>query len=168
MRLAKSAHLVDRIISLISGGLHSVGVTILAAIMVLTFTDVTLRYAFNRPIVGSYEITEFMMAIFVTFSVAYCGAKKGHVTVEAIVSRFSQRVQGIIDSITCLLGLFLFSLITWQCVVFVKDKLDAGLTSGTLLISVFPFVGVVALGSAMFCLVLIGHFLTFLAKAVEK
>lgn len=168
MWIDKAAHFADRVVSPISGGLHSVGVTILGAMMFLTFADVLLRYVFNRPITGSYELTEFMMAILITFGIAYCGAKKGHVTVDVIVSRFPQRVQAIIDSITCLLGLFLFSLITWQCVVFVKDKLEAGLTSGTLYIAVFPFVGVVALGSAVFCLVLLTHLVEFLSQAVEK
>lgn len=168
MWLDKAAYLADRVVSKISGGLHSVGVGILVAMMFLTVTDVLLRYVFNRPITGSYELTEFMMAILVTFGIAYCGAKKGHVTVDVVVSRFPQRIQAIIDSITCLLGLFLFFLITWQCAVFVKDKLETGLTSGILYIPVFPFAGVVALGSAMFCLVLVGHLLTLLFKVVEK
>lgn len=168
MLLNRVAYSADRVISKISRWLHSVGVSILAAMMLLTFADVALRYVFNRPISGSYELTEFMMAVLLTFGIAYCAVVKGHVTVDVVVSRFPQRVQAIIDSITCLLGLSLFSLITWQCAVLIKDRLELGLTSQVLYIPTFPFVGVVALGSAVFCLVLITHLLDYLSKAVKK
>lgn len=168
MWLNRVAYFADRVISPISRWLHGVGVGILAVMMFLTFADVALRYIFNRPISGSYELTEFMMAILLTFGIAYCAVVKGHVTVDVAVSRFPPRAQAIIDSVTCLLGLVMFSLITWQCAVLIKERADLGLTSQVLYIPVFPFIGVVALGSAVFCLVLISHFLEFLSQAVKK
>ena len=69
--------------------------------MVLTtVVDVFLRYLFNSPILGSYELTEFMMAILVFGSVAYTMVVKGHVTVDLVITRLPARAQAILECIT--------------------------------------------------------------------
>ena len=166
--LEKIAHLLNRVVRPPSRWLHIVGMAILAVMMVLTFVDVFGRYILNHPLTGTYEITVYMMSILVAFSLAYCAVMKGHVTVDVVVSRFPERAQAIIDSITGLIGLVLFSLITWQCALYVREQFNAGVQSLVLLIPVFPFVGVVALGLAMFTLVLLTRLIEFLSQAVKK
>lgn len=168
MWLSKTGHLINGVISAISGWINSVGKGILAAMMFLTFADVSLRYVFNRPLTGSYELTEYMMVILVGFGIAYCAVVKGHITIDIVVSRFPQRTQAIIDSVTCLIGLGLFSLITWQCALHLKGHFEAGVASVVLLIPTFPFIAALTLGSAMFCLVLLTHLVEFLSQAVRK
>ena len=168
MWLSKAVDLLSRAVCSASGALHGVGVTVLGLMMLLTAADVTLRYAFDRPIMGSYDLTVYMMAIVVAFGLAYCAVMKGHVRVEVIVSRLPQRAQAIIDSITCFISLGLFSLITWQCFVNMKLLYASKLTSSVLLIPVFPFAGVVGIGSACLTLVLLTDFLNFLSQAIRK
>ena len=168
MWLSKAADSLNRFIHPAVGVLHSVGVGVLAALMVLTAGDVILRYVFNRPIIGSYDLTEYMMAIVVSFGLAYCAFLKGHVRVDIVVSHFPQRIQSAIDSITGLLSVFLFSLITWQCFVYMKLLFDSGLDSTVLLIPRFPFTGLVCLGSAFLTIVLLADLLEFLSKVVRK
>ena len=43
--------------------INNVASFLLASMMFLTAIDVALRYIFQRPITGTYEIIEFMMAI---------------------------------------------------------------------------------------------------------
>ena len=136
--------------------------------MFLTASDVILRYVFNRPLVGAFDLTEYMMAIVVAFGLAYCAMMKGHVRVDLIVERFPQRAQAVIDSVTGLLSLGLFSLITWQCFVNIKLQFDSGVTSTVLLIPVFPFVGMVGIGSALLSLILLIDFLESLSRAVMQ
>lgn len=168
MWLNKLAETVNRLVCPAVAVLHSVGVGVLAAMMVLTASDVTLRYVFNRPIVGSFDLTEYMMAIVVSFSLAYCAFFKGHVSVDIVTSHFPQRAQAIIDSITSLLSTFLFALITWQSFIYMKLLFDSGLKSTVLLIPRFPFAGLVCLGSAFLTVVLVADFLEFLSRAVRK
>ena len=168
MWLSKAADSLDRVVRPLSGAFYSVGIGVLAVLMFLTAGDVTLRYVFNRPITGTFDITQFMMAILVSFGLAYCAVKKGHVRVDLVVSHFSKRAQTIIDAITGLFGLGLFSLITWQAAVNMKELWGSGLTSSVLLTPVFPFAGLVALGSACLTLVLLSDFLNFLSEAVKR
>ena len=168
MWLSKAADSLNKVVRPLSGGIYSVGIGVLAALMLLTAMDVTLRYIFIRPITGAFDITGFMMAILVSFGLAYCAVKKGHVRVDFVVVRFPQRVQAIIDSITGLLGFGLFSLITWQAAAHMKELWESGLTSSVLLTPVFPYAGLVALGSACLTLVLLADFLNFLSEAAKR
>lgn len=166
MWLSKAADALNKVIRPVSKWFHSIGVGILAVMMFLTAADVALRDL--KPILGSFDLTEYMMAIIVSCGLAYCAVMKGHVKVDLVVSRFPQRVQAIIDTVTGLLGLILFSLISWQCFVYAKLQLASGVTSSVLLIPVFPFVGVVGLGSALLTIVLLSDFLNYLSRAVSR
>ena len=168
MWLSKAADSLSRVVRLISGAIHSVGIGVLAVMMLLTASDVILRYVFNRGIPGSFELTEYMMAIVVAFGLAYCAVKKGHVKVDLVVARFPQRAQAIIDSVTGLLGLGLFSFITWQCCIYIKVQFASKIASSVLYIPAFPFVAVVAFGSALLTLVLLADFLDFLSRTVKR
>jgi len=141
---------------------------ILAVMMFLTAMDVLLRYIFNRPISGALELTEYMMVILVAFGIAYCAVLKGHVRVEVLTSHLPPRVQSVISSITYLLSLSVFSLITWQGAIYIKLIFDDELTSTVLLIPRFPFVAILTLGCAIFSLVLLVDFLDYLSQAVRK
>ena len=168
MWLSKTAYGINKAIGAISGWINNIGKVILAAMMFLTFADVFLRYVFNRPITGSYELTEYMMVIVIGFGIAYCAVVKGHITIDIVVSRFPKRAQAIVDSTTCLIGLGLFYLITWQAAVHLKGHFEGGIASVVLLIPTFPFIAALTLGSAMFTLVLLTHFVEFLSQAVRK
>lgn len=168
MWFCKAINRLNKIIRPAGKIFHILGSGVLALMMFLTAGDVTLRYIFNRPIVGAFDLTEYMMAIMVSFGLAYCALMKGHVSVDLVVSRFPKRVQAVIDAVTGLLSLGLFSIITWQCFVNVKLQYSSGFTSTVLLIPVFPFAGLVGIGSAMLTLVLLTDLLETLSLMVKK
>ena len=66
----------DRATHGVARWINGAGIAVLAAMMTLTAADVCLRYLFNRPIMGAYELNEFMMAVFVGFSFAYTAIHK--------------------------------------------------------------------------------------------
>ena len=150
----------------ISVVLQGVGAGVLTVMMLLTASDVTLRQ-FKFPITGADDITAFLMAILVSFGLAYCAIRKGHVKVDLIVERLPIRVQAIIDTVTTLLSLGLCTLITWQSFVNMVSVYNSGATSWTLNITVFPFAGLVAFGFAWFTLVLLADFLNAIVRVVK-
>ena len=168
MWLSRAVIAINKVVHPISRAIHSVGLAVLVAMMLLTFFDVALRYVFNRPIGGSFDLTEVMMAVVVSLGLAYCAVVKGHVTVDLVVSRIPQQSRAIINVITGLLSLSLLVLIAWQGFTYIKVIYIKGLTTPALPIPVYPFVAVVAVGLAVFCLVLLTDFLDFLSKAVKK
>jgi C4-dicarboxylate transporter DctQ subunit len=83
------------------------------------------------------------------------------------VARFSKRSQGVIGSITGILSLGLFSLITWQCIVLGNDIRRAGEVSMTALLPFYPYIYAVAFGCALLTLVILVDFIKSLVKAVK-
>jgi TRAP-type C4-dicarboxylate transport system permease small subunit len=148
--------------------INSVAAAILVAMMFLTAMDVLLRYLFNRPFSGAMELTEYMMVILVSLGLAYCGFVKGHVSVEVLTSRFSPKIQAILNCITYFLSFGFFSLITWQSIKYIRLMFKSNLISAVLHIPVFPFVAVLSLGSLVFSLVLLVDFLGYLSQVVNE
>lgn len=150
----------------VSGVLQGIGAGVLAVMMLLTAADVTLRQ-FKFPIMGTDDITAFLMAILVSFGLAYCAIRKGHIKVDLIVEHLPSRVQAIIDSITTLLGFSLCTLITWQSFANMVSVYNSGATSWTLNIIAFPFAGLVAFGFVWFTLVLLADFFNAISRVVK-
>jgi TRAP-type C4-dicarboxylate transport system permease small subunit len=164
----KTANLIDRVTHPIVSVLKSIAMGILVIMMFLTAMDVFFRYIFNRPITGSYELIEFMMATLVAFGIAYCAVIDGHVSVDLVVARFSEKTQAIIGSITSLLSLCLFILITWQNILYIRENFHSKLTSAVLFIPVYPFIVAMAIGFAVLCMVLLTNLFRYLSEATTK
>ncbi|MCJ7769830.1 MAG: TRAP transporter small permease [Dehalococcoidales bacterium] len=162
----KTSDSLYKVVRPVSTVLQGVGAGVLAAMMFLTASDVTLRQ-FKLPIMGTDDITAFLMAILISFGLAYCAIKKGHIQVELIVEHLPSRVQAVIDSITTLLGFGLCTLITWQSFANMVSVYHSGATSWTLNIIAFPFAGLVAFGFIWFTLVLLADFLNAISKVVK-
>ena len=168
LALNKSAVILSKIVDPLSRIVNSVGAAVLALMMFFTTLDVALRYFFNKPIQGSFELTEYMMSIVISFGLAYCAIFKGHVRVDLFISRFSDRAQTVIDTITSLVTSCTFALVSWQCLEEAIILKATKLTSPTLFIPTFPFVVLLAFGCLLICLVFLIDFLNYLSKALIK
>ena len=75
--------------------------------------DVSGRYFFNHPIKGTiyHRIVLVLVVFFATADVAY---RKTHIMVNLITSRFSKRLQTIVNTATSLASLVIAGLIAWQ------------------------------------------------------
>ena len=136
-------------------------------VVVLVCGNVLLRF-FSRPILGTYEIVCFLAAVIISFALAYCSTQKGHVTVELVVRRFSERTQAIIDTVTGILSLGTFVIITWQCGMYATRMWHLGLETETLGLPLFPVLYGLTFGFLVFLMTLLINLSKSLAKAVKK
>jgi TRAP-type transport system small permease protein len=102
--------LVERIIYYIAAA----GMIFVIPLMLLTTGDVVGRSFFNKPIAGTFELSEFMLAIIILLSAAYTQQVKGHVSVDFLTSRFPPRVQRTLQVLTTLLSLAIITIVVWQ------------------------------------------------------
>lgn len=155
---------LERVIRNISVNINRIGVGFLAVMMFMTGIDVVMRYIFNRPISGAYELTELMMVILVFFGLAYTQIKKEHVAVDLVFNRFAPKMKTISSCVSYFLCLSLFVVMTWQSIKQVQSKWNSGLVTGTLGIPLWPFYLITAVGCLVMCLV----FITDLLKSARK
>lgn len=148
---------LEKLIDIIVRALRFICGAVLMLMMFLTAFDVAFRYLFNAPIEGSLELVEYLMAILIPLSIAYCASRKSHVAVDFVMDRFPHKIQVIFDFVISSLTLVFVLIIFWQSALYVGEVYDSGVTSAVLLISTYPFVVPAALGMGIFALVLIHH-----------
>jgi len=138
------------------------------AMLFLLTTGVFLRYVFGRPLKSVYEIVEVMLVIVVCFGMAHTAIFKGLVSVEVLVERFPPRAQALMGMVNSLLGLCLFSLITWKSAEQAMTYWTEGSATYASNLPLFPFVLVVVFGSGLLSLVLLTQFLESLSRMMKK
>ncbi|MFC1929962.1 TRAP transporter small permease [Chloroflexota bacterium] len=76
--------------------------------------DVTGRYLFNNPLPSSFEIVQATMVFVVFLGLGYSQSRKAHFRVEFLIQRVNLGGKVILELIALLLGLAMFTLMTWQ------------------------------------------------------
>jgi TRAP-type C4-dicarboxylate transport system permease small subunit len=168
MLLTKTIRALERAVNPIVRIITYVAAGVLALMMFVTAADVLLRYLFNRPISGTWELTSYMMAVLVGFGLSYCALVKGLISVEVLTSLFSPKAQAVFNCITHFFSFLFFSLVTWQSILYIKLIFKSSLVSAVLLVPTFPFVAALALGILVFTLVLLKDFLEYLSQLVTR
>lgn len=143
--------------------LGTVAATVLFAMMVLTFLDVTGRKLFTRPVYGAYEITEFLMGTLIFSALPLVTAREGHVTIDVLdhllpaqFARWQQVAVGAISTAT-------LAFVAWRLWVLSESHMRTHEVTMTLHIPHGPFSRLFAVMSglaALACLVIVWEYLT--------
>jgi TRAP-type C4-dicarboxylate transport system permease small subunit len=129
------------------------GGIVLMLLMGYTVLDVVLRYGFNRPFSGSLEITEFAMSLIVFLGIAYCGFTGGHVAVDILERPLKSPRLRFVPVLLTLAGAVLFAAIAWLTAAEALSSMQR--VSNMVRWPHWPFQTTVAVGSAMYALVLL-------------
>jgi TRAP-type C4-dicarboxylate transport system permease small subunit len=119
----------------------------LSLMMMITVSDVILR-AFNRPILGAYEVVSFFGAVAMGFSTPITSWMRGHVNVDIITSKLSKKAKNIVNTGTRCLVIAFFLLLSWRLAVYGMNLHRASEVSMTLRLPFYP----IAYGLAVACL----------------
>jgi TRAP-type C4-dicarboxylate transport system permease small subunit len=130
----------------------AIGMAMIIPLMLLTFADVTLRGFFNKPIPGTFELSQYILAVFILLGAAYTQQVKGHVGVDFITSRLSPRSRATCEIMTTLLSLFIIAIVIWQGWV---EGITEKTVSDQLRIPQYPFRVLVAVGGFLLWLELL-------------
>ena len=168
MQIQKALHSADNRIAQISEIFGVVAVGVLVCMMMLTVTDVCLRYIFNRPIMASKEITEYMMVIVGFLGFAWCALKGMHIKVNLLVSRFSERTQAIIDTVNHIIVIGLCVLIASQAFSESLTIKELGRGSDITDIPNYPFYMVVFFGYFLLLIVMVPMLIKSINKVLKK
>lgn len=150
----------------ISGLGMAVGAVSLVGIMLLVVANIITRLC-GSAIMGTFELINFMIVVTVAFALGYTALKKGHIVVEIVTSRFSPRVQAILEILTSIIGLGFWAVIAWATVMLM---VESGFEEQTELLelSYLPFRSIFVLGLMLFFSVLLVNLYKALRQAVRK
>ncbi|MFB3885825.1 MAG: TRAP transporter small permease [Thermodesulfobacteriota bacterium] len=129
------------------------GIT-LTFLMLLTVGDVILRFL-KRPIVGTYELVAFSGAVVIGFTIPFTSWVRGHVYVDFLILRFSQKTRNAFNIVTRCLVIVLFLMIGWNLIQFGMDLRKSGEVSATLHFPFYPVACGIGICCFFQCLVLL-------------
>ena len=151
----------QRIIRRITYVVCAVGMFLAVPLMLITTGDVIGRGFFNKPIPGTFELSEYMLSIIILLGAAYTQQVKGHVGVDFLTKRFSPRIRSIIGMITTLLCMVIITIMVWQGFV---EGIHEKTVSDMLRVPQWPFRLLVAVGGLLLWLELLVDLLSAAAE----
>jgi TRAP-type C4-dicarboxylate transport system permease small subunit len=135
-----------RIVHKVSYGVCFAGMFLAIPLMLLTVGDVMGRSFFNKPIPGTFELSEYMLAVIILLGAAYTQQVKGHVGVDFLTSRYSPRTQAVFQFLTTLASLFIIAILIWYGYI---EGIHEKAVSDQLRIPQWPFKLLVAVGGLL-------------------
>ena len=145
----------DKFIVRTSSALYWIARFALFVMMILTCCDVFLRYVFNRPIVGSYDLITLLGSVVIAFSIPQTTLNRGHVIMEALTARLPAKAQEIFAVVTGCIGIIIFVIFGWNLFVYGTILLRSGEVFPTLRMPVFYPAYAIACCCVLECFVLL-------------
>jgi len=133
--------------------LNAVSSFAILALMFLTAADIAFRKLTGESIVGTVELSEFLMVALVYSAIAQCEMLNRNVKVDLLSGRMSGRFLATTGTISSLAGFLLFALIAAAAVSYAFSIKTAEEVSMDLQIARYPFVLLTAAGCAALSLV---------------
>lgn len=138
--------------------LTHVGSIALALLMFVTVADVIGRYFFNRPLPGTFELTEMLMVFIVFLALGLAQHHNEHISLDLAYNYFPSRLKKGTDLIVDLVNLVVVAAITWQLYDYSVRMLDGNYTTAVLQLPIHPFVIAAVTGAASYALAIISDF----------
>ena len=137
-------------------------------IVLLTVSDVFMRYFFSKPINGSFELTEYFLVIVVFMAIPWATMRGVHVRVDLITGTFSKKKQAVLYAISCLLSMLISFLIAWYTIPEAKYVYNLKEKSDMLDIPTYPFYFFIAIGFFVLLFILIAVLMQYIEEAICK
>lgn len=104
---------LERIIHFLTKIFQWVAMFLLFFMMAITVVDVIGRY-FSSPLKGTFEMTNYALALIVFLGLAYAQRENAHITVDIIVEKFPTFMQNIINILWYLIMFIVLNTMGWQ------------------------------------------------------
>lgn len=145
-KLTRGQSRIERFLGLVSA-------FIIMCMMFITSIDVIMRYVFNSPLAGGFELQEFLLVGVVFLSQAYVQSAKGHFSLDLLTTRLPSGVQTALLVLGRIICLVIFALITWQSGVRAWIAWTTGQTrEGLISFPLWPAKFVLPIGMGLLCL----------------
>lgn len=124
-------------------------------IMALIVTDVIMRFAFNDPIVGAYEIVQYILMAAVFASFAYCQSERGHVHVTMFLMLMPQKLRFFLYTVTGLLSTAVGFFVGYASILQAQLATTSHYTTGVLKFATYPFFWVESITMFIFAIAML-------------
>lgn len=137
--------------------------------VIFIVVDVVMRYLFDYPIPGDYDITQLWLSVIVFAALAYVQVEKSHIGVTMLLKALPSRVAIALFGVGTLIGAVCSGLCAYSCYLLAERALARNSISMMAHIPLAPFEYFEAICMALLCVVMIlDAILTFMAIGNEE
>ncbi len=157
----KTMHQLLRLADRIQRAQLWVAVSALVILMMVTVCDVFLRYLFNRPIRGSYDMVEALLLVFVFNGMAAAFFGRRNIVIDLLDSLVGKRATAALIRVADVLSVLCLGLILWAMVLPMMQSYQYGEIKLELRLPIYVLwvIALVSLAGTTFC-----AFVTLVAK----
>ena len=131
---------IERVAVRWSRRLALAGGWLLLGLAIVTVLDVLLRKFFSRPIQGTFEASELLLALIIFLAMPYTGLSDGHVVLDLTTERLPRRIQHVIIGVNALFCAAFLGVVAWQVGLLAAEFSRTARTTITMRIPVYPFI----------------------------
>lgn len=143
------------------------GGILLFSMVTLTCVDVVGRMM-GYPVFGTYELVSFMAVLIVAAALPDTQAENRHIGVEIVTNKLSPKVVKIIDMLTGLAALILFSIVTWRMFLYGNALRQSGEVSMNLRLPEYLLPMILGVGFLVFAIVIIKSLVDLVYRKRER
>ena len=152
---------LEKISNVLNQALLWIAGLFLLAMITISGANIVLRL-FGLPIRGTFELMGYFGAVVTAMALGYTQTKRGHIAVDILVLRFSEKTQRILLAVNHLVCMAFFIIVALQVYKYATTLWETGEVTETLQIVYYPFTYAVALG----CLILAFTFFVDFLKSL--
>ena len=159
---------VGRLNGVVALWLARIATVALALIAVVTLCDVVARKVFNSGFTFTVEMTEMAMALIVFLGVGLVTHQRGHIVVDVVTLRLSERARVWLGLVTNILSLGFVLLMVWRLWLQAGFIASKGDTTPILNFPLWPIAYLIAAGSIFLVTGLVLHVLDSVDRATNR
>ncbi|MDD1795182.1 C4-dicarboxylate ABC transporter [Enterovibrio norvegicus] len=127
----QSLIVLERLINRIADALGWIASSLFLLLMLNVFYNVVMRYAFDSVSIALQEMEWHLFSAVFLLGVPYAVKAGGHVRIDVLYERWSEKTQALVDLLGCVLFLMPFAvLIVYFGIDFANESLQLGESSG--------------------------------------
>ncbi len=147
--------------------LTGLSILALALVLAVTFIGVIMRYVFSAPILGSNEIIQLASVALVMLAMPLATQQDIHIRVDVFDTHIGAIGRFAGDLLSRLVAGFILVILAWRSWAKMIDAAEFGDATNMLQIPLWPFFGLLALGAALYVIVLALQIIDSLRKGVN-
>jgi TRAP-type C4-dicarboxylate transport system permease small subunit len=132
--------------------------------MLLTVADVAGRYFLNRPVTGTFELTELFMVFIVFLALGYAQYQNEHISLDLAYTYFPSKLKKTTNVLIDVVNLGVIAAVTWQLYEYSIRMGQGNYTTAVLQLPIQPFVIVAIAGTASYVLAIICDLIKSIGK----
>lgn len=124
----------------------------------MVFSDVILRYVFDAPINGAYELTQLSMVFIVACGLGYTEKCKAHISVDVVTEKLKEPAKILLENACNIVSIPLYCVVCWCTIKYALSTFGNNARLPGLQWPIWIFATIISIGFILYWIMLIQRF----------